>query len=94
MKTLILSLTLLLLSLGTIFAQGVAINTSGATADTSAMLDVSSTTKGFLPPRMTEAQRTVISSPATGLLVFQTDGTSGLYYYNGSTWQVFVTGKH
>lgn len=88
-------LSVMLLTLNTIiFAQGVGINTSGAAADTSAMLDVSSTTKGFLPPRMTEAERTAISSPATGLLVFQTDGTSGLYYYNGSAWEVFVTGKH
>jgi len=85
----------ILLTLNTIiFAQGVGINTSGAAADASAMLDVSSTTKGFLPPRMTEVQRTAIVSPATGLLVFQTDGTSGLYYYNGSTWEVFATGKH
>jgi hypothetical protein len=85
----------ILLMLNTIiFAQDVAINTSGAAAATSAMLDVSSTTKGFLPPRMTEAQKTAISSPATGLLIFQTDGISGLYYYNGSTWEVFATGKH
>lgn len=52
----------------------------------SAQLDVTSTTKGFLPPRMTGAQRSAISSPATGLMVYQTDGTSGLYYYNGSAW--------
>lgn len=54
--------------------------------NTSAKLDVSSTTKGFLPPRMTSAQRTAISSPAAGLMVYQIDGTVGLYYYNGTTW--------
>ena len=50
------------------------------------MLDVSSTTKGFLAPRMTAEQRLHITSPATGLTVYQTDGTAGFYYYNGSTW--------
>jgi hypothetical protein len=75
-----------------IFAQGVGINTSGAVADGSAILDVSSTTQEFLHPRMTETQRDLISSPATGLFVFQTDGTSGLYYYNGLSWESFVSG--
>ena len=56
------------------------------TPHASAKLDVSSTDKGFLPPRMIAAQRTAISSPAAGLMVYQTDGTSGLYYYNGSAW--------
>ena len=67
-------------------AQGMAVNTSGSAANSSAMLDVSSTTQGVLVPRMTSAQRTIISSPATGLLVYQTDGTAGFYFYNGSAW--------
>lgn len=69
-----------------LFGQGMAINTSGTTADGSAMLDVSSTTQGVLVPRMTASQRGSISSPATGLLVYQTDGTAGFYFYNGSAW--------
>jgi hypothetical protein len=48
----------------------------------SSLLDVSSTTKGVLIPRMTSAQRAAIASPATGLLIYQTDGTTGLYFYN------------
>jgi hypothetical protein len=52
----------------------------------SAVLQASSTTKGFLPPRMTSAQRTAISSPAEGLIVVQTDGTQGLYLYIGAAW--------
>jgi hypothetical protein len=56
------------------------------TPDASAKLDVSSTSKGFLPPRMTSLQRTGISSPASGLMVYQTDGTAGLYYYGTSGW--------
>jgi len=56
------------------------------TPHASAKLDVTSTDKGFLPPRMTSSQRTNIPSPAAGLMVYQTDGTAGLYYYNGSAW--------
>jgi hypothetical protein len=56
------------------------------TPDASAKLDVSSTSKGFLPPRMTSSQRTSIPSPASGLMVYQTDGTAGLYYYGSSGW--------
>jgi hypothetical protein len=47
------------------------------------MLDVSSTSKGMLVPRMTSLQRTAISSPATGLLVYDT--TLG-NFYSGSAW--------
>ena len=67
-------------------AQGVALNTTGAKADTSAMLDIASTSKGLLAPRMTTAQKSAIVTPATGLLIYQTDGTSGFYYYNGTAW--------
>jgi len=68
------------------FAQNVGINATGATPDNSAMLDVQSTDKGMLIPRMTQAERDAIASPATGLMIFQTDGTSGFYYYQ-STWK-------
>ena len=73
-------------------AQNVAINSDGSTPNSSAMLDVTSTTKGFLTPRMTSAQRTAISSPATGLIVYQTDGTDGFYYYDGSAWVLLING--
>jgi hypothetical protein len=52
----------------------------------SAVLIASSTTKGFLPPRMTSAQRTAIGTPAVGLMVYQTDGTEGLYIYKSTGW--------
>jgi len=61
-----------------------------ATPDASAMLEVKSTDKGFLPPRMTQAQRTAISSPVAGLLVFQTDGTDGYYFYDGAAWSALI----
>jgi len=51
----------------------------------SAVLEVSSTTKGFLPPRMTTAERVAISSPANGLIVFDTD-VQNLCYRRDSTW--------
>ncbi|MDC2982037.1 hypothetical protein OAZ21_01540 [Bacteroidota bacterium] len=75
----------------TFFTQGVGVNESGAAADGSAILDVSSTTKGLLVPRMTQTQRNAISSPATGLLIFQTDNTPGYYYYTGSAWTALNT---
>jgi hypothetical protein len=66
--------------------QGVAITTDGSSPDNSAMLDIKSTSKGILIPRMTAAQRTAIASPVNGLLIYQTDGTPGFYFYNGSAW--------
>jgi hypothetical protein len=54
--------------------------------DASAALEIESTTGGILVPRLTETQRDAISVPATGLMIYQTDGTAGFYYYNGSSW--------
>ena len=62
----------------------VGINTE--TPDASAALDITSTTGGLLVPRMTAAQRDAINPAATGLMIYQTDGTAGFYYYNGSSW--------
>lgn len=62
----------------------VAVGTS-ASPDASAAVDIVSTTKGLLPPRMTTTQRDAISSPATGLLIFNTT-TSTLQRYNGAAW--------
>lgn len=57
-----------------------------ATPAASAILDLTSTSKGILIPRMTAAQKNAIASPSTGLLLFQTDAPAGFYYYNGSAW--------
>lgn len=62
----------------------VSINNDGSAPDASSMLEVKATGKGFLPPRMGLTNRP--SSPALGLLYYQTDNTPGFYYYNGS-WQ-------
>ena len=71
----------------------VGINTNGTAPDGSAMLDVKSTDKGILIPRMTASQRTGISSAAIGLLVYQTDAPAGFYYYNGTAWSFLGTGQ-
>lgn len=69
-----------------LLAQSLAINTTGAAAASSAMVDITSTTKGLLIPRMLQAERDLISSPATGLLIYQTNNTPGFYQYSGTSW--------
>jgi hypothetical protein len=66
-------------------SAGVSIATSVTNPDTSAQLDIASTTKGFLPPRMTTTEKNAISSPAAGLVVYD-NTTNKLCCYNGSTW--------
>ncbi len=53
----------------------------------SAILDVNSTNKGLLMPRMSLQQRNAIQSPAKGLIIYQTDMLSGFYFYDGSEWK-------
>lgn len=86
MKKLLLFLAVYCIATQHSFAQNIAINDNGALPDTSAILDLSSTTKGFLPPRMTLTQRDLIPLPKQGLLIYQTDNDSGFYYYTGSIW--------
>jgi hypothetical protein len=69
----------------------VGINLDNSAPNASAMLDVKATGLGFLAPRMTLAQRP--ASPATGLLIYQTDNNPGFYYYNGSTWEKVASGS-
>ncbi len=78
-----------LLIAATSMAQSVGIGTTSP--NSSAMLDVSSTTKGLLLPRMTSAQRTAIASPANGLIVYDTD-TKTVWYHNGSSWTNMIAG--
>jgi hypothetical protein len=70
-----------------VFSQTVVITDDATytTGNASSVLDVKSVLKGFLAPRMTQAQRIAIATPADGLLVYQTDATKGFYYYNGTT---------
>jgi len=87
----VLLLLFLLLSVGKVFSQGVAINEDGSSSDNSAILDIKSTTKGLLFPRMTTVQRDAISSPVEGLQIYNL--TSGCVdYFNGTTW--ITANKH
>lgn len=56
-----------------------------ASPDGSAALQIQSTSKGMLIPKMTQAQRQAISNPANGLMVYQTDGNSGFYFNAGTS---------
>lgn len=78
-------ITLVLLS-SLAFSQNVGINTDGSQPDSSAMLDIKSSNKGLLIPRMTQSERNAISNPATSLLIYQTDSIPGYYYFDGSKW--------
>ncbi|MFM9911084.1 MAG: hypothetical protein ACKVOW_17215, partial [Chitinophagaceae bacterium] len=73
-----------------LFAQSVGINNNAPHA--SAILDVRSSTKGFLMPRMTTAQRNAIASPAAGLKVYDTD-TNTFWFYNGTVWLPIAAGN-
>ncbi len=74
---------LLSLTYGGVMAQSIEINPSSSS---SAMITGTSTNKGLLVPRMTDTQRAAIASPATGLMVYQTNGTTGFYFWNGTAW--------
>jgi hypothetical protein len=64
-------------------AAGIGITSPAA----SSLLEVKSTSKGVLISRMTKNQRDAITSPATGLLIYQTNVTPGFYYFDGAAWQ-------
>jgi hypothetical protein len=69
---------------------GCSFNTSYAAPDASAQVDVASTTKGFLPPRMTTTQKNAIATPAAGLVVYDT--TLGKLCVRGaSAWETITS---
>jgi hypothetical protein len=89
MKMKILKIIIILVSISAEMFSQTAVITDDATYNSghsSSVLDIKSTTKGVLIPRLTVTERNLISSPATGLLIYQTDSTPGFYYYNGSGW--------
>jgi uncharacterized protein (TIGR02145 family) len=78
---------MLLFNSSLLLAQ-VGINTDGSAPDSSAILEVKSTTMGFLPPRMTTVERNAIASPAEGLLIFNLT-TGCIDYFLGGSWKSF-----
>ncbi|MCX6246865.1 MAG: hypothetical protein NTW10_03940 [Bacteroidetes bacterium] len=84
MKKLSIFVGLLLLFCNTMLAQ-VGINADNSAPDPSSMLDVKSTCKGLLPPRMTTTQRDAITAPAAGLIIYNTSKNCN-ETYNGSSW--------
>ena len=87
MKNIFTVLALVLVT-SSIFAQ---IGINNENPDASAALDITSTTGGLLVPRMTKDDRGFIDTPATGLMIYQTDGTPGFYYFNGSSWEGYYS---
>jgi uncharacterized protein YkwD len=69
-------------------SQNVSVNNSGAKADSSAILDVSSITKGLLPPRMTTDQIKAVRKPAAGLIAFNTNVNKPVYF-DGVAWRFY-----
>lgn len=90
MKKHLLTLVFLIILIGT-HAQNVGIGTT--TPNASALLDLSSTTKGLLLPRVTTTQMFGISNPANGLMVFNTTYNQ-MYHYDGGTWRAVLNGSH
>lgn len=82
----------LLMAHGQLHAQVAISPTSGATPSPNAMLEVISTNKGFLAPRVTATQRTSMGAVA-GLIVYQTDGTAGYYYYYDTAWRMISASR-
>ena len=70
-------------------AQSIGIGTSNP--DSSSQLEITSTTKGFLPPRMTFAQRNAITNPVSGLMIWNTDCLE-IQVYNGTVWTNMIGG--
>ncbi len=79
-------ITLLIAMSGSAIGQNVGIGSTSFTPSASALLELKSTSSGFLVPRMTQAQMNAISSPTEGLMVYQTNGSRGFKYYNGTAW--------
>lgn len=71
-----------------LYSQNVGINDDCSNPDSSAMLDVKSTTKGFLPPRLTDGQISQINDPAEGLVVYCTSSSIPLFF-EGVKWNTF-----
>ncbi len=86
-----LFLSILFFAIGVqIQGQNLLINDGGGQPDPSAALEIRSSERGLLIPRMDASERLLIASPVEGLMVYQTDGTPGFYFYNGTQWDTLA----
>jgi hypothetical protein len=92
MKKLIVICVLIILIAPVRLRAQVSVTSDGSGADASAMFEVKSTEKGMLVPRMSTAQRTGITSPATGLIVYDT-GTQSFWFRNITVWVEIRSGN-
>jgi hypothetical protein len=90
MKKITLFLCAVVFTIGA-FAQNVGINSDGSAPNASAQLDVKSTDKGFLPPRMSSEERDAIASPAAGLVIYNASSNKH-EFYDGTKWYSFTSG--
>jgi hypothetical protein len=72
------------------FGQGIGLNSTGVAPNPLSIVDMTSTTQGFLIPRMSKSQRQAIAGPASGLLVYQNDTEKGFYHFDGLLWQPWL----
>jgi hypothetical protein len=84
-------LVLTLITSFSTYAQGVKISPISGEPDPSAILDLGGIDRGVLLPRLTQVQRDLITTPAQGLMIYQTDVMPGLYVYSGSAWQLLAS---
>ncbi len=90
--TTIITITILLAQTVAVFAQSVGINEDDSDPDSSAILDLKSSNKGFLPPRLKDSVIFNITSPATGLVVYSIDANLPLFF-DGNDWIRMTTGS-
>src|SRR5258708_1679948 len=83
-RQLVLQVIFLLCVCTRLFSQNIGI---GGTPDASAKVDIQSSNSGFLLPRLTQAQRDSITSPAAGLMIYNTTSNC-LNFWTGSNWNI------
>jgi len=79
--------------LGSILSLNAQVGIGTTSPDSSAALDITSTSSGLMISKMTQVQRDAIVSPSTGLLIYQIDGSAGFYYFDGIIWKTFGGGS-
>lgn len=94
MKKILLTISILIFIVNNnLLAQSVAISNDGSSPDNSAMLDIKSSTKGFLMPRTSTITMLAMLNPAKGLAIYDTTA-GGYFFYDGADWQSISIGKN